>query len=68
MDPHTVLKSVAIAENRVTDEWVKALRQVIADLVDYIQRPAPGLKANNVLLQVGHLVGLTARQFSYVHA
>lgn len=38
VDPGSVLKLIAIAETRITDEEVLALHQVIGQLCDFIQR------------------------------
>ena len=47
IDPKSVLELVEIAETRITDEELKALHQVIAELGGYIRRTAQGRRHLN---------------------
>jgi hypothetical protein len=61
IDPQSVLELVEIAENRITDEEVQALHQVISDLGDYIQRTVPAPEALELLRRAKQVVGVTTR-------
>jgi hypothetical protein len=61
VDPQSVLELVEIAQTAISDEEVKALHQVIAELGDYIRRSAPSPEAMNLLLHAKRIVGVTTR-------
>ena len=61
VDPQSVLELVQIAETAISDEEVKALHVVIAELGDYIRRAAPSPEAMNLLLHAKRIVGVTTR-------
>jgi hypothetical protein len=61
IDPQSVLELVEIAETRITEEEVRALHQVIAELSNYIRRAAPTPEARALLLRAKQIVGVTKR-------
>jgi hypothetical protein len=60
VDPVSVLGLVNIVENRVTDEEIAALHQVINAMGDYIRSNAPSTTADPLLLHARMLVGMTS--------
>jgi len=61
VDPYSVLDLVQIAENRVTDEEIQALHDVIAKMSDYIRRNTDD-KEGAELIRLGRMmVGATTR-------
>jgi hypothetical protein len=60
IDPQSVLDLIEIAETRITDEEVKALHQVIAELGDYIRRTAPGPDTDKMLRRARQIEGETS--------
>jgi hypothetical protein len=60
VDPVSVLGLVDIVENRVTDEEIAALHQVINAMSDYIRSNAPSTTAEPLLQHARILVGMTS--------
>jgi hypothetical protein len=61
VDPGSVLELVKIAETAISDEEVKALHQVIAELGDYIRRTTSDPTSIAITRHAWMLVGLTSR-------
>ena len=59
VDPVSVLALIEIAENRISDEEIAALHQVLDDLCNYVRANAPGTEADALLLRARQLIGLT---------
>jgi len=60
VDPLSVLALIDMVENRITDEEIAALHQIINDMGKYIHSAAPGADADALLLKARQLVGLTS--------
>jgi len=61
VDPGSVLELIQIAETRITDEEVEALRQAIGQLSDYIRRASPTPEAIELVQHAKAVVGVTTR-------
>ncbi len=61
VDPASVLELVKIAETAISDEEVKALHKVIAELCDCIQRTTVDPESIALTRHARLLVGVTSR-------
>jgi hypothetical protein len=60
VDPVSVLGLIDIVENRVTDEEISALHQVINAMCDYIRTNAPCTTVEPLLLHARMLISMTS--------